>query len=41
MRSRKLMNFTLTFLANLEDPRGKTYDQVAVKFMRKLAEVKP
>jgi menaquinone-9 beta-reductase len=41
MRSRKLMNFTLTLLANLEDSKGKTYDQVAFKFMKKLAEIKP
>lgn len=41
MRSRAIMNFTLTFLGNLEDSKAKTYDQLAVKFMRKLAEVKP
>lgn len=41
MRSRAVMNFTLTFLGNLEDSKAKTYDQLAVKFMRKLAEVKP
>lgn len=41
MHSKKLMNFTLTLLGNLEDSKGKTYDQLAVKFMKKLAEVKP
>lgn len=41
MHSRTIMNFTLTFLANLEDSKAKSYDQLAVKFMRKLAEVKP
>lgn len=41
MRSRKVMNFTMTFLANLEDSKAKTYDQIAVKFLRKLAEIKP
>jgi hypothetical protein len=41
MRSRKLMNFTLTLLANLEDSKGKTYDQVIFKFMKKIAEIKP
>lgn len=41
MHSEKLMNFTLTFLGNLEDSKGKSYDQLAVKFLKKLAEVKP
>ncbi len=41
MRSRKVMNFTMTLLANLEDSKARTYDQIAVKFLRKLAEIKP
>jgi hypothetical protein len=35
------MNFTLTLLGNLEDPKAKTYDQRLVRFLKKLAELKP
>lgn len=41
MLSEKVMNFTLTFLANLEDPQTKTYDQIAMRLMKRIAEVKP
>jgi flavin-dependent dehydrogenase len=41
MQSKTIMNFTLTLLGNLEDPKAKTYDQRLVRFLKKLAELKP
>jgi geranylgeranyl reductase family protein len=41
MHSHKLMNLTLTLLANLEDSKSRTYDQMAMRFLKRLAEVKP
>ena len=41
MRSHAVMNMALTMLANLEDPRGKTYDQRLFRALLKVAELKP
>lgn len=41
MRSKKVMNFALTLLANLEDSKARTYDQRAFKTLLKIAELKP
>ncbi|MGI8774751.1 MAG: NAD(P)/FAD-dependent oxidoreductase [Actinomycetota bacterium] len=41
MHSKTVMNFVMTMLANLEDSKGRTYDQVAMKTLIKIAELKP
>jgi len=41
MNSKRLMSFTLTMLGNLEDPKARDADQRIMKFLKKLAEVKP
>jgi menaquinone-9 beta-reductase len=41
MRSKAIMNFALTLLANLEDSATKSREQRAFKFLKKLAEIKP
>ncbi|MGH2788594.1 MAG: NAD(P)/FAD-dependent oxidoreductase [Actinomycetota bacterium] len=41
MRSKSVMSFALTLLANLEDERGRGVGQRGLKFLKKLAEVKP
>jgi menaquinone-9 beta-reductase len=40
MRSKKLMNFAMTILANLEDTNGKKFDQKGLRVLKKLAELK-
>jgi menaquinone-9 beta-reductase len=41
MRSKTVMSFALTLLANLEDERGHNAEQKGLKFLKKLAEIKP
>ncbi|MFN2488589.1 MAG: NAD(P)/FAD-dependent oxidoreductase [Actinomycetota bacterium] len=41
MHSKKVMNFALTMLANLEDPVADGAQQKGLKLLKKLAEVKP
>jgi menaquinone-9 beta-reductase len=41
MRSKKVMSFALTILANLEDTRARNAQQGAFKLLKKLAEIKP
>ena len=41
MRSRKVMGFMFTMLANLEDDRARSSQQAGFKLLKKLAEVKP
>jgi flavin-dependent dehydrogenase len=41
MRSQKVMNLALTILANLEETKGKAYDQRLFKGLLKIAELKP
>ena len=41
MRSRRVMEFALVVLANLEDSRASGTDQIALKSLKKLAEIKP
>ncbi len=41
MNSKRLMSFTLTMLGNLEDPKARDTDQRIMRFLKKLAEVKP
>lgn len=41
MRSKTVMSFALTVMANLEDSRGRTAEQRGLKAMKKLAEIKP
>jgi menaquinone-9 beta-reductase len=41
MRSRTVMNFVLTVMANLEDPRARTPEQRGLRLIKKLAEMKP
>lgn len=41
MHSQTVMSFALTLLANLEDGRAHNAEQKGLKFMKKLAELKP
>ncbi len=41
MQSKALMSFTLTMLGNLEDSKAHSTEQKAMKFLLKLAELKP
>jgi hypothetical protein len=41
MRSKTVMSFALTLLANLEDDRVSNTEQKGLRFLKKLAEVKP
>lgn len=41
MHSKTVMNFVMTMLANLEDSKSRSYDQVAMKTLIKIAELKP
>ena len=41
MHSRTVMSFALVLLANLEDTRAHNSEQKGLKFMKKLAELKP
>ena len=41
MRSKNVMSFALTLLANLEDPQGRGSQQKGLKVLKKLAEIKP
>jgi geranylgeranyl reductase family protein len=41
MRSKTIMSFALTLLANLEDERGTNAEQRGLRFLKKLAEIKP
>ncbi len=41
MRSKSVMSYALTLMANLEDTRGKGLEQKSLKIMKKLAELKP
>ena len=41
MHSKTVMSFALTLLANLEDGRAHNAEQKGLKFMKKLAELKP
>lgn len=41
MHSRAVMSFALVLLANLEDTRAHNSEQKGLKFMKKLAELKP
>jgi geranylgeranyl reductase family protein len=41
MHSRTVMSFALVLLANLEDTRAHNAEQKGLKFMKKLAELKP
>jgi hypothetical protein len=41
MRSKHVMSYALTILANLEDTNGKGFEQKGLKILKKLAELKP
>jgi flavin-dependent dehydrogenase len=41
MRSRRIMTFMLTMLANLQDSRPRGLDQRGLRALKKLAELKP
>jgi flavin-dependent dehydrogenase len=41
MRSKTVMSFALTLLANLEDDKAWNAEQKGLKFLKKLAELKP
>lgn len=41
MRSKKVMSFALTFMANLEDVGGTGAQQKGIKILKRLAELKP
>lgn len=41
MRSKKLMSFALTFMANLEDPKRSGVQQIGLRALKKIAELKP
>lgn len=41
MRSKSVMSFALTLLANLEDSETKNFDQTGLKVLKKMAELKP
>ena len=41
MRSKTVMQYALTVLANLEDTNGKGFEQKGLKILKKLAELKP
>ena len=41
MRSKSVMSFALTLLANLEDPKTKNREQTGLKVLKKMAELKP
>jgi geranylgeranyl reductase family protein len=41
MRSKKVMSFALTMMANLENERSSDAEQVGLKVMKKLAQLKP
>jgi menaquinone-9 beta-reductase len=41
MRSKTVMSFALTLLANLEDDKAWNVEQKGLKFLKKLAEIKP
>jgi hypothetical protein len=41
MRSKTVMSFALTLLANLEDDRAHDYEQRGFKALLKIAELKP
>jgi hypothetical protein len=41
MRSRTVMSFALTMLANLEDGRAHNAQQKGFKLLKRLAEIKP
>ena len=41
MQSKRIMEFTLVLLGNLEEPKARDADQRIMKFLKKLAEVKP
>lgn len=41
MRSRRAMTFAMTFLANLEEEKGSGVNQLGLRAMKKIAEMKP
>jgi geranylgeranyl reductase family protein len=41
MRSKRVMEFALVILANLEDSKDRGTDQLALKALKKMAEIKP
>ena len=41
MRSKRLMSFALTFMANLEDPKRSGVQQIGLRALKKIAELKP
>ena len=41
MRSKRMMSFALTFMANLEDRNGSGAQQIGLRAMKKIAEMKP
>lgn len=41
MRSKKIMSFALTFMANLEDDKRSGVQQMGLRAMKKIAEMKP
>jgi flavin-dependent dehydrogenase len=41
MRSKNVMSYALTLMANLEDVNGKGLEQKGLKMMKRLAELKP
>ena len=41
MRSKRLMRFAMTFMANLEEEQGSGVQQVGLRALKKIAEMKP
>jgi hypothetical protein len=41
MNSKRVMSFALTLLANLEDYNGKGTQQMGLKVLKRIAELKP